>query len=71
MLKTLGLINCRIDQQECIRFRLPDMPANIKKAVWYELRKKPIPLPIVRDEDGTAFVEVPSIAAWNAGFVEF
>ena len=70
-LKTLGLINCRIDQQECILFQLPNIPANIKKAVWYELRKKPVSLPIVRDEDGTAYVEVPSIAAWNAGFVCF
>lgn len=70
-LRTLGLINCRIDQQECIRFQLPGMPSDIKKAVWYELKKKPVTLPVERDEDGTAYVDVPSIEAWNAGFVSF
>lgn len=70
-LRTLALVNCRIDEQSVLRFALPSLPADCKKATWRELRKKPVKLKIERDDDGKAYIEVPSIAAWSAGFVEF
>lgn len=70
-LRTLGLVNCRIDEQSVIRFSLPALRVGQKTAVWHELRKKPLKLRIERDAEGRAYVEVPSIGAWNAGFLEF
>ena len=70
-LRTLGLVNCRIDSQGAIRFSLPALPTGAKTAVWRELRKEPVNLKIERDGNGSAFVEVPEISAWNAGFLEF
>ena len=70
-IRTLGLINCRIDSQEAIRFSLPGLPADIKTATWREMRKGAVTLTIGRDSDGEAYVEVPAIGAWNAGFIDF
>ena len=70
-LRTLGLVNCRIDAQQSIRFALPSLDSGTRKAVWRELRRPAVRLRIERGKDGTAFVEVPSVAAWNAGFIEF
>ncbi|MBQ9310921.1 MAG: hypothetical protein IJ222_08730 [Bacteroidales bacterium] len=70
-IRTLGLINCRIDSQSDIRFKLPGLPEGTKHAVWRELKKKAVRLKIRHTEDGTAYVEVPGIDAWNAGFLEF
>lgn len=70
-LRTLGLVNCRIDTQNSIRFSFPALSTGVKSAVWRELRKKPVKLKVKHDIDGTAYVEIPSIAAWNAGFVDF
>ena len=70
-LKTLGLINCRIDSQGAIRFSLPALPTGVNAAVWRELREDPVDLKIERDGNGAAFVEVPEISAWSAGFLEF
>ena len=70
-LRTLGLVNARIDAQGPVRFSLPSLSNDSKSALWHELRKEPVSLRIERDADGGAFVELPSIAAWNAGFLEF
>ena len=70
-IRTLGLVICRIDEQSVLRFSLPALPARCKTAVWHELRKKPVKLKIERSGDGNAYVEVPSLGAWNAGFIEF
>jgi hypothetical protein len=42
----------------------------VQKVTWRELRRKPVRLKIERDEHGEAYVSVPSIGAWNAGFLE-
>ena len=70
-LRTLGLLNCRIDSQGAIRFALRSLPGGVDSAVWRELRKAPVRLKVERDADGSAFVEIPSISAWSAGFLEF
>ena len=68
-LRTLGLINCRIDAQECIRFLLPSLPGGIKTVSWRELRNKPVKLRVRQNEKGIPYVEIPRISAWNAGFL--
>lgn len=70
-LRTLGLLNCRIDKQECIRMALASLPEDAETAIWYELRKEPLKLKIEPDDDGVPYVEIPEIAAWNAGFLKF
>lgn len=69
-LRTLGVMNCRIDVQGPIRFELSSLPQDTDRAVWYELKKEPVTLNIQR-QDGVAFIEIPEIAAWNAGFLKF
>lgn len=70
-LRTLGLVNCRIDSQEAIRFSLPALPSGVSSVVWRELRKDPVNLKIDREGNGVTYVEIPSISAWSAGFLEF
>jgi len=69
-LRTVGLLNSRIDRQGPIRLHLSSLPSGVKNAVWYELKKKPIKLKIHEDTEGY-YVEVPQIDAWNAGFLKF
>ena len=69
-LKTVGLVNTRIDSQEGIRIRLSGLPQNVKSVVWHEMKKKPVKLRIER-ADGFCYVVIPEISAWNAGFLEF
>lgn len=69
-LKTLGIINCRIDDQGPVRFKLPALPASVRTVTWRELRKAPVSLRVERDSDGSAYVEIPEISPWNAGFIE-
>ena len=69
-LRTVGLLNGRIDTQGPIRLCLRSLPSDVQKVTWRELRRKPVKLRVERDEDGVAYVSVPSIGAWNAGFLE-
>lgn len=41
-----------------------------KTAVWHELRKASVSLPIER-KDGQMTVTVPSVGAWNGGWIGF
>ena len=69
-LRTVGLLNGRIDTQGPIRLCLRSLPSDVQKVTRRELRRKPVKLRVERDEDGVAYVSVPSIGAWNAGFLE-
>lgn len=70
-LKTVGLINTRIDSQEQLRIRLSGVPSDVKFLMWREMKKKPVRVRLERDADGLCYVTIPSISAWNAGFLEF
>lgn len=70
-LKTVGLINTRIDSQEQIRIRLSGVPSDAKSVMWREMKMKPVRVRLERDADGLCYVTIPSISAWNAGFLEF
>lgn len=69
-LKTVGVMNTRIDVQESVRIRLAGVSDGAEYAVWREMKKKPVRVRIER-ADGFSYVTVPQIASWNAGFLEF
>ena len=69
-LRNVALLGLRLDEQGPVRLRLRGVPENATCAVWREIRREPVPLPIHR-EGAICRVEVPSIGAWNGGFLEF
>lgn len=69
-LRTLGVVNCRIDSQGPVRFRLESVAEDVKSVVWRELRRAPVKLKVEQIE-GVKYVEIPEIGAWNAGFLDF
>lgn len=68
LLKTVGIMNTRIDVQEHLRIKLNSLPENAKKVLWYEMKKSPMELPI-EWTDKQAYVEIPEIGAWNVGYL--
>ncbi len=69
-LRNVALLGLRLDEQGPLRLRLRGVPEDVAHAVWREIRREPVALPIHR-EGGICRVEVPSIGAWNGGFLEF
>jgi len=67
-LKTIGIINTRIDTQGPARLRLNGLSPTVKSAVWFEMKQKEVKLPI-EWTDGEAYVEIPEMGPWNAGFL--
>jgi hypothetical protein len=67
-LRTVALLNNRIDAQEQVELVLRGVP-NGAKAVWRELRRQPVEVPLVR-EGSSVRATIPSIGAWNAGWLE-
>ena len=68
-LRTVALLNTRIDVQGPVTVRLRGVPQGTA-AVWRALRQAPLALPVVRDGD-VARVTVPEVGAWNAGYLDF
>ena len=64
--RTIAFVNTRIDSQYRIKIRIN---SDIDKAVWYEMREKPISLSIT-NENGRSYVEIPEIQPWNCGYIE-
>ena len=67
-LRSVALLNTRIDAQGPVTVRLRGVPAGAK-AVWRALRRPPRPLELSRDGE-TVRTTIPEIEAWNAGFVD-
>ena len=67
-LRTVGLLNVRIDSQGPVRLRLPLLPEDVRTVSWYEMRGERVQLRVER-EAGAAYVTIPKLAAWNAGFL--
>ena len=67
-LKTLGLVNTRIDVQGPVKIKIKGLPASAKHMIWNELKKKPLKLRLERTDDGV-YVEIPEIAPWSAGYL--
>ena len=67
-LRTVAILNNRIDAQELVELVLRGVP-NGAKAVWRELRRQPVEVPLVR-EGSSVRATIPCIGAWNAGYLE-
>ena len=67
-LRTVGLLNVRIDCQGPVRLRIPDLPESVCKVSWYEMKANPVQLSVER-EGGAAYVTIPKLGPWNAGFL--
>ncbi len=67
-LRTVGLLNTRIDVQGPLTLRLRNVPAGAK-VVWRELRRPAVELPVTRADD-VVRVTIPEIGAWNAGYLD-
>lgn len=65
----LRMPDVRSDEQGPLTLRLRHVPAGGKSMVWREMNRAPVTLPLVRDGD-VARVTVPSVSAWNAGWLE-
>jgi hypothetical protein len=69
-LRSVAIENLRVEAQGPVRLRLRGVPAEAKCATWREMGCEPVELRIIRDGD-VCRVEVPSVKAWNGGFVDF
>ena len=67
-LKSVAMLNARIDRQEPVRLRLRGVPPE-SVAVWHEMRGKSVGLP-VSFEGADCLVEIPRLSAWNWGWLE-
>jgi len=68
-LAAVALVNPCIDEQSEVTLALRDLPEGVVRAVWHELRHADREVAVRRTDEG-AFVTVPAIAAWNAGYLD-
>jgi hypothetical protein len=68
-LRSVALVNSRIDVQRPVRLRLRNVPSGVKSATWRAFHQKPEVLPVERLEGGDAAVTVPPLSAWNCGWL--
>ena len=67
-LRCVALMNLRIDEQGPVRILLRGIPPTWKGAVWHEMRREPVWLEL-EQVCGEMYVTVPSVGAWNAGYL--
>ena len=65
----VALVNLRISEQGPVRVKVRGLPSDVRSVTWQALCRAPETLPVERTED-TAFVTVPEIGAWNAGYLD-
>ena len=68
-LRLVSLVNVRIEEQGPLTLRLRHVPAGRASATWREMNRAPVTLPLVREGD-IVRVTVPSVSAWNAGWLD-
>ena len=67
-LTSVVLVNATIDRTPPARLRLRGVPAGISRATWSAFDEKDVSVPVIRDGKD-AVVVIPSIAAWNGGYL--
>ena len=67
-LKSVMMLNARIDVQKPTTLLLRGVASEAKEATWQAFRNPPVTLPL-RREDGETLVTLPEISAWNAGWL--
>lgn len=69
-LRTVAIVNERIESQRNVRVMLRNIPDGVEELVWHEMRRPDRRLKIQR-KGRSAVVEIPEIGAWNAGYLGF
>jgi hypothetical protein len=69
-LRSVAFVNARIDVQKPLRIRLRGVPADVKSATWRAFHEKPVSVPIER-QGRDAVATLPSLSAWNCGWLSF
>ena len=67
-LKSVMMLNARIDVQKPVTLVLRGVPADVMSATWRAFHNPPVVLPL-RREGGETLVTLPEISAWNAGWL--
>jgi hypothetical protein len=67
-LRSVTILNARIDRQEPLRLRLRNVAADAATAVWREMRGGRKDVAVSRDGKDV-IVEIPSLSAWNWGWL--
>ena len=67
-LRSVALMNLRISEQGPVRVLLRNLPPSWSGVVWNEMRRAQARLELERT-DGGAYVTIPSIGAWNGGYL--
>lgn len=68
-LRTVALLNVRIDAQGPVDLLLRGVPSDVTTARWCELRRAPVDVPLRRAGADVVAV-IPEIGAWNAGYLD-
>jgi hypothetical protein len=68
-LRSVAVVNARIDVQRPVRLRLRNVSAGVKTATWRAFRGDHVLLSVERLANGDAAVVLPSISAWNCGWL--
>ena len=63
-------VNTTIGDTAPVRLRLRGVVEGVKEAVWAAFDSKESLIPVVR-EGGEAVVTIPSVSAWNGGYLVF
>ncbi len=69
-LRSVTVLNPTIGPQNSIALLLRNVPVSVRSAKWIVPASAPVELPLERGGAGTRVV-IPSLAAWDVGYLEF
>ena len=70
VLRSVAVVNARIDVQKPVKLRLRNVPASVKTATWWAFHGKGVSLPVERIANGDAAVVIPALSACNCGWLD-
>ena len=67
-LRSVALVNARIDTQKPVTLRLRGVPSGVETATWWAFHADPVVLPLTRAGDEVT-IRIPALTAWNCGWL--
>ena len=67
-LRSVALVNARIDTQKPVTLRLRGVPSGVETATWWAFHADPVVLPLTR-AGGEVTIRIPALTAWNCGWL--
>ena len=67
-LRSVALVNARIDTQKPVTLRLRGVPSGVETATWWAFHADPVVLPLMR-VGGETTIRIPALTAWNCGWL--